>query len=36
MNQKFVNNDQPNIMTSQIMEDGRPKRQIRSFVLRHG
>lgn len=36
MNQKFVNNDQPNIMTSQIMEDGRPKRQIRSFVLRQG
>lgn len=36
MNQKSFINDNSNIMTSEILADGRPRRQIRSFVLRQG
>lgn len=36
MDQKKTTNDKSNVMTSQMMSDGRPKRQIRSFVLRQG
>lgn len=35
MNQKLVENNS-NIMNSETMADGRPRRQIRSFVLRQG